>query len=133
MKKKLVVLLTLVMALTLSMVCLFGCGKAAETQNVSLKVDATAAVEKGYTGKAVIFEGNVDMPKDGTVGDALEAAKLAFDAQGDFVSSINGIGTGQYGSMSGWTYTVNGTSPNEGMAKVKAGDKIEFVYVTEFK
>lgn len=51
---------------------------------------------------------------------------------GKYVYSICGLAEKDCGSMSGWTYKVNGKMPSVSADKyvLKSGDKIEWVYVT---
>lgn len=137
MKGKSIAVWGLVVALMLGLTCLVGCGSKAEStdaaaQTANLKIDATAAVEEGFEGEGIIFEGAVEIPEGGTVTDALTAADLLFQDDGGYVSSIAGLAAGAYGEQSGWTYTVNGEYPTEGDAVLQDGDTVEFLYVLTF-
>ena len=74
-----------------------------------------------------------------TVYDALEASGVALVTKGGlmgtYVSSIAGLGEKEAGSLSGWSYLVNGlvgtVSADE--HKLKDGDSIEWLYVLEPK
>ena len=48
-----------------------------------------------------------------------------------YVKAIDGLAEFDYGSMSGWTYSVNGTSPKVSCCEtvLKEGDYVEWVYV----
>jgi len=52
-----------------------------------------------------------------------------------YIEGIDNIYEFDYGPTSGWTYSVNGLALDIGANKyiVKAGDKIEFIYVTEWQ
>ncbi len=60
---------------------------------------------------------------------------VAFSKSGGdvYVTAIGGIGEFDYGSMSGWTYTVNGETPpiSASAFSLSDGDVIEWIYVTE--
>lgn len=132
-KKGIVVALAAVLALCV--LALAACGGAkgsAQMQTVNLKIDAAAAVEKGYPIEAALFEGEVQIPEGGTLFDALDASGLVYDGSGDYVSSIEGLAEAQFGGMSGWVFTVNGEYLMEGNPVLKPGDAVEFTYVLEF-
>lgn len=120
------------LALALSALAIVGC--SSKTQEVKLKVDATAAVEKGWNKDAIIFDDTVTVPENGNVNDALEASKIVYSISGGYVTAIEGLGEGEYGETSGWSYTINGEYPTEGVEKsvLSANDEVVFVYVTEF-
>ncbi|HQH62658.1 MAG TPA: DUF4430 domain-containing protein [Clostridiales bacterium] len=67
----------------------------------------------------------------------LDARGIVYKADGGYVSNIGGLAAKAkaFGEQSGWLYSVNGvTPPNIGSAayKLKAGDTVEFRFVTEY-
>ena len=78
----------------------------------------------------------VDAPA--TVLDVLEKAldgEYSFiNADGNYISEINGLAEFDNGTLSGWMYTLNGDYPNSGVAEqtVKNGDKIVFHYTDDY-
>ncbi len=78
----------------------------------------------------------VDTPA--TALDILEAAlKGRYDynnADGNYISSINGLAEFDNGPRSGWMYTVNGRYPEKGIAEqtVNSGDRIVFHYTDDY-
>ena len=108
------------------------------TSNVTITINADDIEQGIILSNAVIsiYEGD-------TVYDVLlRAAKkyelvLGTGGTADFiyVKSINGISEQQYGSLSGWTYKVNGKQPSVGCGTyvLQDGDSIEFIYMKEMK
>lgn len=129
MKKAATLALAAFVALVLGSACLFSCAeKEPETQTINLMIDSSAAVQKGYTGKAILFNKEIKMPAGGTLEDALTEVGIEFEENGGYISSINGLAEGDYGAQSGWTYTVNGEYPTEGNIVLHEGDSVEFIY-----
>lgn len=75
---------------------------------------------------------------DISVQDVLEAYAAAHDLKLDFsdsggfryLKSINNIGGGSTGEMSGWLYMINNVMPNENISdnKIKGDENILFIY-----
>lgn len=87
----------------------------------------------------VVFEIKEFEIEDGdTVYDVLLKAtarnKIHLETSGNgeavYVVGIGNIYSGDFGSMSGWSYTVNGEMPMEGCGafKLRDGDRIEWVF-----
>lgn len=84
----------------------------------------------------------VVLPEGATAFDALDAAARAENIPVDRVGSTYGVyirGIGNvyefgFGGESGWTYRVNGESPqiSAGVYKLSDGDVVEFVYICEW-
>lgn len=101
----------------------------------------TVSVSCPSIGKSFITAESLPLADGETAFDLLsQAAKnnkiaIAFSGSGDdiYVTAIGGIGEFDYGSMSGWTYTVNGISPSVSASafELHDGDVIEWIYVTE--
>ena len=76
---------------------------------VSVTVDGSAAGAGSSSARVSIAHGS-------SVYDALMACGVSVNAQstayGMYVSAIGGLAEKDYGSMSGWIYTVNGSEPN---------------------
>lgn len=78
----------------------------------------------------------VDAPA--TVLDVLEAAlgeKHTFvNADGNYISEIDGLAEFANGANSGWMYTLNGKYPDKGVAEqaVRNGDRIVFHYTDDY-
>lgn len=68
---------------------------------------------------------------------ALKNVDLEVEGMGfaGYVSGIGGLREFDQGPMSGWIYKVNGESPSAGSGsyKLKAGDRVEWVYTTDGK
>lgn len=57
-----------------------------------------------------------------------------FNVDGDYISSVNGLGEFSNGARSGWKYLLNGSYPNKSIAaqKLKDGDVILFHYTDDY-
>lgn len=125
--------------------------KPADT--VSLTVQCHKAVEyiqqnniKGYdrivpANGIMLTEKNIPLQNGDSVLSVLkrvlDAHSMIYKADGGYVSNIGGLAAKAkaFGEQSGWLYSVNGvTPPNVSSAayKLKAGDHIEFRFVTEY-
>lgn len=56
------------------------------------------------------------------------------NADGNYISEIDGLAEFTNGPLSGWMYTLNGSHPSKGVAEqtVKNGDKIVFHYTDDY-
>lgn len=78
----------------------------------------------------------VDAPA--TVLDVLEAAlgteHTFVNADGNYISEIDGLAEFTNGANSGWLYTLNGKYPDQGVAEqaVRSGDRIVFHYTDDY-
>lgn len=120
-------------------------------KNITVTISITCNSIAGTEGAGV------SIPEDGVLLEAtsciLQSGKTVFHAleyeclqnsiplnysgkaslQSVYIKSIGGLAEKQFGSLSGWKYTVNGAQPSVGCSayKLKDGDIIEFFYVTE--
>lgn len=80
----------------------------------------------------------IELDAPATVLDVLEKAlegKHTFvNADGNYISEIDGLAEFTNGANSGWMYTLNGKHPGKGVAEqsVKNGDKIVFHYSDDY-
>ena len=93
----------------------------------------------------IIFSDNIEITEDKSAYDLLKQVTRANKIQIEvsetplyesvYIEGIDNIYEFDYGTTSGWTYRVNGVAPDIGANKyiVKNGDKIEFIYVTEWQ
>ena len=76
----------------------------------------------------------VQIPENATAYDALMATDADVQegsgSYGKFIEGIDGLNNGDYGSMSGWTYTVNGEQPTVGCDayQLSNGDVVLWTY-----
>ncbi len=87
--------------------------------------------------------GEVTLPEGATAFDALDTAARAQKIPVDRIGSTYGVyvrGIGNvyefgFGGESGWTYRVNGESPqiSAGAYKLSSGDMVEFIYICELE
>lgn len=65
---------------------------------------------------------------------AVEGKYDYVNADGNYISSINGLAEFTNGPLSGWMYTLNGSHPDMGVAEqtVKNGDRIVFHYTDDY-
>lgn len=65
---------------------------------------------------------------------AVEQDTFTESAEDVYVKSINQIGEGSCGAMSGWMFKVNGVIPEVGCGRleIKDGDEIVFFYVCDY-
>lgn len=101
----------------------------ANTVTVSVSVSSSAV------GSPVSASGTYTFDKGATAYDALCALGLSVNASstsmGVYVSAIGGLAEKEYGSSSGWMYSVNGVAPNysAGGYKLQDGDSVSWYYV----
>lgn len=127
-KKSMSILLVAMMLLASFTLCSF----AADDVKVSLRIEG---IDK------CLFYGDVTVPADATAYDALLKADEKDDSltivssasiYGAYITSINGITAGTYTTMKwdGWSYMVDGVSPEVGVSayKVEDGDVIVIFY-----
>ncbi|MDD6213762.1 MAG: S-layer homology domain-containing protein [Firmicutes bacterium] len=80
----------------------------------------------------------IEVDSPATVLDVFEKAlngKHTFvNADGNYISEIDGLVEFTNGPLSGWMYTLNGSNPSKGVAEqtVKNGDKIVFHYTDDY-
>lgn len=80
------------------------------------------------------------IPKESTVLDVLEKAfddhEMPYtNADGNYISRINGLAEFDNGPFSGWIYMINGKYPNKGVAAqtLQDGDAIIFHYTDDYR
>ncbi|WP_201319317.1 DUF4430 domain-containing protein [Paenibacillus sp. EPM92] len=110
---------------------------AAAPVHNALTVTITGDSKRGV----LLKEGSVPYEEGMTVMDALKQAtkqhKIQMEFQGKgayaYVQGIDNLYEFDEGPKSGWVYKVNGSAPGEGAGayKVKAGDKIEWLYTLD--
>ena len=127
-KKSMSIVLVAMMLLSTFAICSF----AADDVNVSLRIEG---IDK------CLFYGNVTVVADATVLDVIKAADEADESltativdseYGPYLVDINGIVAGTYTDMmwDGWSYMVDGVSPDVGVSAytVKDGEVIVMYY-----
>lgn len=99
-------------------------------------VTVTVSVISSAVGNPVSSGGTFTFNEGATVYDALCALGLSVNAHGSsygtYVSAIGGLAEKQYGSTSGWMYSVNGTTPMTACSNyvLSNGDNVVWYYVT---
>lgn len=99
-------------------------------------VTVTVSVTSSAVGNPVSSGGTFTFNEGATVYDALCALGLSVNAHGSsygtYVSAIGGLAEKQYGGMSGWMYSVNGTTPMTACSNyvLSNGDNVVWYYVT---
>ena len=85
-------------------------------KNVSSKSDAANGSVDGSSAGAGSSSATLTLPAGATVYDALASCGVSFNAKatgyGMYVSSIAGLAEKEHGGMSGWMYSVNGSTAN---------------------
>lgn len=99
-------------------------------------ITVTVSVTSSAVGNPVSSGGTFTFNEGATVYDALCALGLSINAHGSsygtYVSAIGGLAEKQYGSTSGWMYSVNGTTPMTACSNyvLSNGDNVVWYYVT---
>ena len=111
---------------------------AADSANVnpemlSVEISVTSAAANAKDPKwptEFVKAEKVDVKSGSNVFDVLDAAKIEYKVEGDYITEIEGLSEKSVGGGSGWLYFVNGETPvvDPGSLKVKDGDKIVFDY-----
>ena len=116
---RLFVALALALSLALAPAALAGCssGESQQANAPAAEEPAEAAitvqvtVDSSAADGSVSFDEAVELEEGATVLDAIEATGLDVvvedSSYGAYVDAIGGLATGDHGSSSGWTYTVN--------------------------
>ena len=87
----------------------------------------------GYRG-TILSKSNIEIKKGESVLSfttrILDENNISYENRSGYIASIDGQGEFDKGPNSGWTYSVNGRSPNmgAGSVRVKAGDSIGWTY-----
>ncbi|MDR2672055.1 MAG: DUF4430 domain-containing protein [Coriobacteriales bacterium] len=110
---------------------------------VEVDIDCSEAVEAGNeTARAIapdgkLFVGQVAIPEGQSLYEALKATGLEVItkdfANGVFVDSIQGLGSGATGATSGWLFYINGQAAQYSVSDIVAqdGDLLTFTFVNE--
>lgn len=112
-----------------------GSSKAAEKEGA---ISVTVTVSSASVDNVVSATVSPSLDAGVTVLDALRETGLAVESAsseyGEYVTGIGDLKSGDHGSMSGWIYTVNGSSPSESCDTyvLEDGDEVAWEYVTEF-
>lgn len=104
-----------------------------DASQANQRIVANLVVNGEAGDKVVQFVGEVDVPAESTVLDALKSSDLDLviedSSYGPFVQSIDGLANE---GSSGWTYTVNGqqVQSSADTQPLLEGDLVEWTYVT---
>ena len=106
---------------------------AASADEIQVVVEIDCANAHAYNAKFPETLGtfSVNIPKGGTVFDALVATKVEYSLRGkDYVSSIGGIEEKVCGRDSGWLYLVDGKRPAKTAMEYKltGGENVRWAY-----
>ena len=99
-------------------------------------VTVTVSVTSSAVGNPVSSGGTFTFNEGATVYDALCALGLSVNAHGSpygtYVAAIGGLAEKEYGSTSGWMYSVNGVPPKMACSSyvLSNGDSVVWYYVT---
>ncbi len=99
-------------------------------------VTVSVVISSAAVGNSVSTSQTITLSQGATVYDALLATGISVNAtnssMGIYVAAIGGLAEKQHGSMSGWTYYVNGVWANKscGFWTLNDGDQIYWEYVT---
>ena len=95
----------------------------------------TISVSISVSGNTFSESGEIGLPKNSSAYDALKAFAKEMDwavsGSGSYVKGINGENEKSAGALSGWTYSVNGETPNKsaGSLRLHDGDSVEWTFV----
>lgn len=109
--------------------------QAGTSASVDSKITVTVTVDGSAVG-AGSSSANIAVALGSSVYDALKATGVSINATdtqyGVYVSAIGGLAEKEYGSTSGWMYSVNGVTPMTscGNYKLSDGDTVVWHYVT---
>ena len=108
-------------------------GQATSNDSSSITVSITV---DGSAAGAGSSSATLSLTKGATVYDALSASGVGFNAgssqYGTYVSAIGGLAEKEYGSKSGWMYSVDGVTPMTACSNytLSDGDSVVWYYVT---
>lgn len=111
-------------------------GDQGGSQQPSHVVTVTVSVTSSAVGNPVSSGGTFTFNEGATPYDALCALGLSINARpssyGTYVAAIGGLAEKEHGGTSGWTYSVNGKTPNTACSNyiLKNGDTVVWYYVT---
>ncbi len=126
------------LSIILTVITVIGC-----TAIVSFAEDSDVTVSLRIEGiTECLYYGNITVSKDSTALDVIKAADdmdnsldvtvITTELYGSYITSINGITAGTYTTMmwDGWSYMVDGVSPDKGVSAytVSEGEKIVLYY-----
>lgn len=106
-----------------------GTGESHIHISVAVDFDYDEAYDRGYAGE--ILGGDVTLTEQSTVEETLIALGMNVEEDDGFVTSINGLANGAYGSASGWVYEVNDLEPSVAADEyiLKEGDTVSWIYI----
>lgn len=99
--------------------------------SVVVEIDASAAEGETLILGAELDEGATAYDALVEVADDVNASETDY---GIYVQGINGLAEGDYGSMSGWLYSVNGETAEVGCSEyvLEDGDVVIWTYTTDY-
>lgn len=99
--------------------------------SVVVEIDASAAEGETLILGAELDEGATAYDALVEVADDVNASETDY---GIYVQGINGLAEGDYGSMSGWLYSVNGEMAEVGCSEyvLEDGDVVIWTYTTDY-
>lgn len=102
------------------------------TITVYVNIDSSRANHYDSSWPTSMGGGTVTLSEGSSVYDALCALGVSVGGNSSYVSSINGLSQMACGSMSGWTYNVNGVYANKACGKyiLSGGETVNWVYTT---
>lgn len=100
--------------------------KSTETTQSVSRVSYTIDNGKGQ----VFYSGTLDFTGSASVYDLLRRTGVSYQGSGSYIKSLAGMTEKEYGPMSGWMYSVNGSVPMTacGGYKLKDGDVVRWYY-----
>jgi len=104
-----------------------------KTMEISISVDGSLGTSEGT--HSFSGSGTISVTKGASVYQALTvfAKEQGWKIEGSssYVKGINGLKEKSHGTLSGWTYTVNGEQPSKsaGSYKLSEGDSVEWTFV----
>ncbi len=99
------------------------------------KITVNFSVYEQVNNKYLLWEPQYQTDVGATVLTVLADSGLEYKESAGYVTEIDGFAQSGYGANSGWTFTVNGDRPSVSAANyiLNDGDRINWVYVTEFE
>lgn len=111
-------------------------GSAGQPPAQSNAITVAVSVDSSAAGSPVSASGTFSFNAGATPYDALCALGLSVNARGTsygtYVSAIGGLAEKEHGGMSGWMYSVNGSTPMTACSNyiLSNGDTVVWYYVT---
>lgn len=100
-------------------------------EDLEALIDVSVVIESTAENDQISENATLEVAEHATALEALQAANSDVVIDDGFVKSIDGLENGAYGSMSGWTYSVNGEQPTVGADayELANGDTVTWTYV----